>query len=225
MTAKPAQQNTSQATLVDSLQSEVSAEASPLLLFLIAHARKIALFLVLFIIAIAGYWFYSSQASKLEQQEALALGQIMIVSDPALRLEKLEAFVPNAPGSVQRAAWFAIMEAATMLQMHDKAYTAWKKIADFGPGVKVPAAMGMASALAEQEKFREALDLLNGVALELKGQDLVNVNARISVLAEVVEDYPRALAACDVIIAGVTNPTEMKIWAQKKAELEKKIAR
>jgi hypothetical protein len=44
-------------------------------------------------------------------------------------------------------------------------------------------------------------------------------------LAETLGDYPRAVAACDVLsAASAANPVEAKIWGQKKAELEQKAA-
>jgi len=227
MTAKPAQQPAAPAGLVDSLQAEVAAEASPLMLFLVAHARKIALVLVLFILAIGGYWFYASKADKVALEDAQALGAILIISDPAMRLERLNAYAPSAPDSVRRETWYAIANAATQVNDFPRAYTAWETILGFAPELKATASLGMAGALAQQEKYAEALALLNGALAGLKEPDAINVNMRIVLLAEALGDYPRAIAACDAILStaeAAANPGSLNQYGQKKAELEEKLS-
>lgn len=227
MTAKPVQQPAFQPGLVDSLQSEVSAEASPLMLFLVAHARKIALVLVLFILGIGGYWLYASRAEKAAREDAQALGAILIISNPAMRLERLEAFVPGVPASVKHEAWFALAAAAGQVNDHAKAYKAWETIRGFDPALKGTASLGMANALAQQGKQAEALALLNGVVADLKGPEAVNANVRIALLAEATRDYARAIAACDAILSApeiVADPRNTNYYGQKKAELEDTLA-
>lgn len=222
MTAKPAQQPD---TLVTSLQSEVAAEASPLLTFLVAHAAKIVLGIVLFIAAIGGYWFFSAQSESKRLEEVKELGQILIVSDPKLRLEKLEAFVTSAPASVQGAAWFEILNTAASLQDNAKIYAAWERISQLDASLRVPAGLGMANALAAQGKQREALDVLTGLSVGAQSPDVMNVQPQIILLAELVGDYKQAVAACDVLMTVPgANPEETKIWGQKKAELEQKAS-
>lgn len=220
MTAKPAQPE----GLTGAIQSEVAAEASPLMRFLIAHARFIVIGIILFIVAIAGYSLYAWRADSSLQAEARELGQYLVISDPAMRLAQLEAYAPNAPASVQRPLQFAIMEAATATGDADKAYAAWKAISGYGPAMKVVAAKGMAAILADQGKYKEALALLSGIAGDLSGGNLISVNTRIVLLAEVVGDYHRALAACEAILSDPQAVSESVIWAQKKGELEAKLA-
>lgn len=219
MTAKPVQPQ----GLVGSLQSEVAAEASPLMLFLVAHARTIALGLVLFIVAIGGYWVYSWQSDKSRDAEARELGQLLIISDPALRLQKLEAYAPNAPASVKTALYFGVMQAASQLNDPQKTFEAWKAISDLDASVRPTAYLGMSGALSMQGKHKEALDLLAGAASGMKGLDSVNINGRILLLAESLGDYRRALAACDVLLGQELHPQESALWSQKRAELEGKI--
>lgn len=222
MTAKPVQQPDS---LVSSLQSEVALEASPLLAFLVTHAAKIAVGIVLFILAIGGYWFYSSHMENRRVEESKALGQLMIISDPRMRLEKLEAFLPDAPASVQGAAWFAVLDASIALQDNDKIYAAWERISKLDPNMAVPAALGMSSALAAEGKNKEALTVLEGLALTPQSLDFFNVQTHIALLSELLGDYKRAAAASDALSSAPgIDPNEGKFWAQKKAELESRSA-
>jgi tetratricopeptide (TPR) repeat protein len=233
MTAKPAQQPvqpnqpTHPAGLVDSLQADVAAEASPLMLFLIEHARKIAIILALFVLAIIGYWFYAAHAEKAAAADSQRLGAILIISDPAMRLERLEALVPNAPATIRNEAWFALANAATQMQNYPKAYAAFERIRGFDPALKGTAALGMANALAQQEKYAEALGLLNAALPELKGPEAINANIRIILLAEVTKDYARAIAACDAILAtpeAAGDISAMNRFGQKRAELQEKLS-
>ena len=222
MTAKKAQQSDS---LVSSLQSEVAVEASPLLAFLVAHAGKIALGIVLFLAAIGGYWVYLSQSESRRAETLNALGQILVISDPATRLEKLEAYLPTAPASVRGAVWFETLNAATQAQAYEKVHAAWNAVRQLGESMAVPAGAGMANALAAQGKYREALDVLEGISPAPRNLDLLLVQSHILLLAEVLGDYKRAATACDVLLsAPYADAGEAGIWSQKKAELEEKAA-
>jgi tetratricopeptide (TPR) repeat protein len=222
MTAKKAQQPDS---LVSSLQSEVAVDASPLLTFLVAHARKLALGIVLFLVAIVGYWGYASHAESRRAEELKSLGPILIISDPKLRLEKLEAFLSTAPASMQGTVWFEVLHAASQLQDYEKTYTAWKNVRQLGESMAVPAGVGMANALAAQGKYREALDVLENISPVPRNSDALLVQSHIVFLAEVLGDYSRAALACDAMLSTAgANPDEAGIWSQKKVELEKKAA-
>jgi len=227
MTAKPAQQPAQPFGLVDSLQADVATEASPLMLFLIEHARKIAIALALFVLAIIGYWFYSSHADKVAAADAQRLGAILIISDPAMRLERLEAFVSNVPASLRHEAWLALANSAVQMEDYAKAYAAFERIRGFDPALRGTAVLGMANALAQQEKYADALGILNAALPELRGLEAINANIRIISLAEVTGDYARAIAACDAILAtpeAASDSTAINRFGQKKAELQEKLS-
>ncbi|MDR1490958.1 MAG: hypothetical protein LBS65_10890 [Desulfovibrio sp.] len=224
MTGKPVRAKAAAAQpdgLTNSLQSEVAAEASPLLRFITARARPLIAALALVIVSVAGYRLYAAQAEKQAAEEAENLGRILVISNPAMRLEQLEAYAAKAPSSSQTAVWLAIMETANQIPDHAKVLAAWEKAA---PALKVQAAMGMAGALAAQEKYREAVDALERVAGELKGEEAGMVYSRIVILAELLGDYKRAVAACDALINQPGFPAGSEIWVQKKLELVEKSA-
>lgn len=210
----------SQQGLVDSLQSEVADEASPLLGFLVAHAAKIAAAIILFIVAIGGYWFYQSHAESNRAAEEAELGKILIISDPSMRMERLEAFVKTAPESVARNVWFAILETASVLEDNDRLYQAWEVIAGMDAAIRLPAVLGMANALAAQEKYGEALTLLDNASLSSPGAESAQLNIRIALLAEMQGDLARAMRACEALTADpLLDPAEIALWTQKKEEL------
>ena len=210
-------------SLIGSIQGEVAAEASPMLQFLIDHARLIALGVVLFIAAIIGFWFYSSNQESAKAEQRLAFGRLVTGKTGAERVAALEEYVKTAPESLRPAAWFAIAEAAGQEKDYAKAYAAWEQISKLDASIRITAVMSMAQTLAEQDKNAEALALLESVSGNLGPHDIVNVNGRIAILAENLGKFDRAIAACEAITA---NPSlgDVAFWTQKAASLRKKAA-
>ncbi len=209
---------------MDSLQSEVSTEASPLLQFLINNAKAIAFGIGLFILAIIGFWVYEWRQGKQTMAEQREFGAIVVTADPAARLKALDAYVAKAPASMHNAAWFAIAEAAQQTGDQQKAYAAWEQIAKIDARLKTPATMGMARALMAQDKNKEALALLEGISGATDPYDKEQINRQITFLAESQGDYARAVAACDTVLNNPGANVDTNYWAQKKAALEQKIA-
>lgn len=218
---------------MDSLQAEVGAEASPMMRFLIKNARVIVFGVLLFIAAIVAFWAYSWQADNKRVAEKITLGRIITIADAKQRLAQLESFLPDAPDSVRRAAWFALLDAAYEDKNQEALYRAWEAIGGFSPTMDATAARGMANALTAQGKHREALNVLDKASASLRQPDIADINMRIVLLAEYLGDYERALPACDAIIAADENPllsgtpgtfTDPKFWKQKKTELAQKIS-
>ena len=195
-----------------------------MLQLLVRHARSIVIGILLFIVAIAGYWIYSWQAGKQSAAAARELGAILIVSDTKPRIANLETYLASAPQSMKGTAWFAIMEGARQLQDYPKVYEAWKAIGALEPGLKVPSGLGMSSALAAQSKSKEAVAALDGIAAGLNPADSLLVTSQIAAYAELAGDYNSAIAACDTLSKLPEAAAEAGVWAQKKAELERKKA-
>lgn len=221
-------------SLMNSLQAEVGAEASPMMRFLVRNARAIVFGVLLLVAAAVAFWAYSWQADKKRVEEEITLGRIITIADARQRLAKLEAFLPDAPDSVRRGAWFAFLDAAYENENQEALYRAWEAIGGFSPIMDATAARGMANALTAQGKRREALAVLDKVSASLRRPDITDINMRIVLLAEHLGDYERALLACDAIIAAGENPlangapgtfTDPKFWKQKKTELAQKFSR
>ena len=210
-------------SLLGTIQGEVSAEASPFLQFLIDKARLIAAAVVLFIVAIVGYGFYSSSQKSAKAEQELEFGRLVTGKTGAGRIAALEEYIKTAPAELRGAAWFAIAEAAQQEKDWAKSYAAWEQVAKLDDSIRVTATLAMAQALVEQNKENEALDLLDSISGKLGPYDMINVHGRIAVLAENMGKYDRAIAACEAIIA---NPEagDNSFWTQKIAVLRQKAA-
>jgi len=219
-TTRPAQPG----SIMDSIQSEVATEASPMLLFLTRNARIMALALVLCIAGIIGYWVHAEMAKSKREETIAELGKILILSDAQMRLERLESFAPNAQDSVKRQTWYSIMHTANELKDYARVYTAWEHIRDFDDNIRATATVGMADALSSQNKYKEALALLESVTSNLKDASAPPVYMRILALADSLGEYERALGACNALLGKTTNPSDISLWTQKKILLEEQIA-
>lgn len=195
-----------------------------MLQFLATHARSITVALLLFIAAIGGYWLYDYSSKDNLNKEIESLGALLLINDAKTRLEQLEGFAAKAPASVKRQTWYSIMETASQLKDYGKAYTAWDQIRSLDANLYTTGTVGMADALSAQQKYKEALDLLGGIANKLNKGSIEPVNTRILALAEHLGDYSRAITACDAILGNTEDLTEISIWKQRKYALEQKAA-
>lgn len=220
MAVKPVQNP----SVMSTLQDEVAPEASPILQFLIDHARLIALAVVVFIVAIFGYWLYARNEAARIAEEQIHFGKVIQGKAGAERVTALDAFIQTAPESLKPAAWFALAEAALEAENHEKVYEAWKNIAGIDPAIRVTATVAMADALVKMGKTPDALTLLDDANKGLTPDDALIVNGRIAALAENIHDYPRAIAACEAITANPTVDTDHAFWAQKTVYLRQKAA-
>ena len=210
-------------SVFSTLQSEVAAEASPMLQFLIMHARSIVIGILLFIVAIVAYWVYSWQADKQKAADAKELGTILTIIEAGQRANRLEAYLVSSPQSLKATAWFALIESARQLQDYPRVHNAWQALGKLDPALKIPAGMGMASALAAQNKFKEALVALDSISAQLSQADAFIVNTHVALYAEVAGDYDRARAACDILLNLPEVAQDARFWTQKKSELEQKM--
>lgn len=211
-------------SVMSTLQEEVAPEASPVLQFLIDHARIIAAGVVIFIAAIAGYWIYERNEASREAEEQIHFGKVIQGKAAQERITALEEFLKTAPASLKPAAWFALAQAAQETGDHAKVYEAWQNIATVDASIRITALVAMADAMVETGKTPEALTLLEGARKDLSAADLQSINSRIAVLAENIQDYPRAIAACEAIIANPAADTDHAFWTQKAVFLRQKAA-
>ena len=224
-----AQKPTHEGTLLGSIQSEVSAESSPLLEFLAVHAQSIIAGIVLFILAIGGYWAYSSYtASQLTAQQQ-EFSKIVAANQGEARLRALEAYLKTAPDTIRLTALLTLAQSAQDIGDYKTAYSAWEQLAKQQPDLRVEATSGMAQALIEQGEKQKALQLLDALIPGLPASYQIHVNSQIVALAETMGDYKRAVAACEAIIQAPAkfnvpvSPTKLGFWSQRLAALQLRL--
>jgi hypothetical protein len=195
-----------------------------MLLFLIRHAWTIVIGIVCAIAAIAGFWIHSWRLDRQTAADARELGAILVTADPGQRLSRLETYLAAAPQGMRSAVLFSMLESARQMGDYPKLAALWNDIGELDPAFRMPAAFGMASALAAQDKYAQALTVLDGLSAGVSPAQAPIVNNRIIAYAEACGDYARALAACDALLGNPQAAQEAHIWTQKKKDLERKKA-
>lgn len=208
-----------QTTLLDSIQSEVSREASPILEFLVKHSRKIVLaFAVLIVLVLAaGAFSFYTVSQKRETREAL--GKILVMPETQAKIAALESFADGAGPGVRTAAFMALANSATLQNMPEKAMRAWSEVAKTADAAtRLAANLAQASALHRQGKDAEALTLLEGLLASAPADAQATVNSLIVSVAESLGNWDRALMACGAIVNQMNAGSEARaIWEQRLA--------
>lgn len=212
-------------SLFDKMSSEVTPEVSPLLRFLADNGRRILIVLGVCVLAGAGYGVYAWQARGQVQQAQNDLGQIMVITDSAARLAKLNAFLPKAPADMKAAVTMSIAMTAAEAKQYGEAAKAWGDVAkDVTDPLYVTALVGRAENLAMAGKAAEALAVLEGANLPSDSAAHPLINSLMVDIAEQTGDTAKAIAACEKLVSGsgLNNPEEADFWRQKAANLRLK---
>lgn len=207
-----------ESTLLDSIQSEVSREASPMLDFLVKHALKIflALIALIAVIVVFGVWNYLGNSKQRDAEEAL--GKILIMPDTTAKLEALEAFADSASDKRKNAALMALARSATAQGQPEKAAEAWSRVAQSADApIRMVAGIAQANALSAQGKNAEALVILESMLLSAPSESLPMINSHIVLLAEQMGNWDMAIAASGEVIRRLENPESIALWEQRLA--------
>lgn len=212
-----------QVTLLESIQSEVSKEASPFLEFLVRNSKWIfgGLIALIAAIIVVGVWnYYSGKQSKAAEE---ALGKIIVMQESSDKLEALQAYADNADKSMKNPALFVIMYSATKQGDREKATQAWRDIAASNDGsIKTIAIIAEARNLSASGKSEEAISLLEGVLPNATPDISAVVNGLIVDLAENAENWDRAIAACEAIMRLPASGMNTDSWEQRIAYFQSK---
>lgn len=207
-----------EATLLDSIQSEVSREASPMLDFLVKHAKTIFLILILFIVAIMalGVWNYMSGNKQKEAEEAL--GKILVMPENSEKIAALEAYNGSATPEFKNAALLALAKSAALQGQPDKAAAAWTELGKSqSASIRMVAELARANMLSAEGKNAEALTILEALLASSPADVQPVISTYIVSVAEALGNWDKAIAACDNIIRGVTSPEAKSMWEQRLA--------
>ncbi len=219
-----ARKNAPDPSLLGGIQSEVAAEASPMLTFLLDHARLIALGIVVIIAVVAGVGVWRYMDARAVSAERLEFGKI--VTGPVENREKgLTELAAKSSGGVKLSAELALINIADTTRNGTGTAPMWAELAKGQEGpFGFAAALGEAQALASNGKPDEALARLEALLPTSKRGGRIIVEDMIISLAESQGKYDRALAACESIIASADFTGNKELWRQKADYLRRKIA-
>ena len=217
---KPA---TPPSTLMGSIQSEVSKEASPFLEFLIRNSKKLIAAAVVLAVAAIGYGSWSVYQAEQLGDAREALGMILAQPDSDERFEALKKFSADAHEGVKPAAFMALAQGAEMRGDYALMAESWAQVASLTVNpMRATARMAEAGALEKQDKKEEALALLNELEKDVPQEFKPALQSRISELAEELGRLDLAIAACESMIAASEANTDKTYWQQRLVYLRAK---
>lgn len=134
------------------LQSEVSAEATPLLTFMLAHIRTLVAIILLGVTTVVAFGIWHWHSARVERAAQLEFGRILAGQEGKDRLAALENFLASAPSSMKTGVQLEI--AASALQMNDAARAAAAYGAVHAGDPR--GALGMMAAINQADLLRQA---------------------------------------------------------------------
>ncbi|MDR2893452.1 MAG: hypothetical protein LBV80_10285 [Deltaproteobacteria bacterium] len=211
--------------LINSIQSEVSKEASPLLDFLVKNSKKIALAVLLIAVVAIAYGSYTLYAESALEEARDELGRIVVRPDSAEKIQSLLDFAEPATGELKTAALMAAASAATTVGNYELAAKTWNQAAELvGEPMYFSARMGEASALGRLGREPEALEILLALQGKAAPEQLPVLSGMILEVAEQLGRWDVAMQSCELIIGNDAVTMDKAFWRQRLEYLRLKQA-
>lgn len=210
--------------MLGDLRSEVSAEAAPLWQFVLDHAHTIATAVVSLVVLIVGVGIWQWYVENGEEKASMELGRISAMQNPQTRLAALEAFIGEAPQSLQSAVQLELAAAAVQAEDLNKAVAAYATVAtqEGSSPLGVVARLNEVDVLLRQGKAAEALSRLEAL-LPTAQKELQGVlQSQLGEVAELAGQKDKAIAAYKVAIEDLTktSPDEAAYYQARIAALQ-----
>ena len=191
-----AETNTTQQEVLAQVESHTPESLHPVLEAAFKYRKQIIIVVSIIVAAAALYSGVNAYTSRARTGAQAELGTILVESQGADRIARLEGLLGNVPGAVEPAVNLAIAETSMTTGDFDKAVEYWGKVAAETSGdTRVAAELGKAKALLLAGKAQDALAALKTLAANASEAYVVPVNRQIAVAAEAVGDKAEALAA------------------------------
>lgn len=206
--------------LIDSIQAEVSKEASPMLEFLVKHSVKLIALIVALVLAIilSGVISYKNKSSLEEKREAL--GKILLMPESEKRLNALQSYADNASDEFKTTALLALATSKTNAKDYAGAANTWAEAAKSSNKMsEMVALIGQAEALSNAGKHDESLAMLESLLPRVEQDSASLINSMIVDEAQILGRFDRAIKACDDIIASPSLLVNPAPWKQRAAFL------
>jgi predicted negative regulator of RcsB-dependent stress response len=184
--------------MLGEIQSEVSAEASPFLKFIITNFRIIIAVVAILLIAIIGAGIYQWHAASTRRAVEMELGAILSSPAPITeRISRLEAFIAKKPDNFRQGAWMELAILANDNKDYAKAAYAFGQAASIDPQkpLGVICAINQSDMLLRAGKADEALAVLQNMEKTTpKGMQAI-IQESLAVAAELAGNKDAAVKA------------------------------
>ncbi len=215
--------------LLNEMQAEVSAEASPLFTFVIRHMRLIVSALLLLVLLTIGYGLWHWQQMSALDEAHMDFGKI-IVGSQENKYTALETLLADAPAVMTPAILLEMATVAVQNKDFEKALTAYAKVYANDPegALGTIAAFNQAELLRHVGKTEASLNVLEQLQHQVPENMKALVLETMAATALQGGDKQKALAFYEAIIElAKTNGTEQNFtitfYKYQIAELKKQL--
>jgi hypothetical protein len=190
--------------ILGELQSEVSAEAAPLLQFIARNAAAIMVLLVIFVAVVVGAGAWQWYASKRDEEAQTNFARLLLQQQGAARVSALENFAATAPDAVRLAALMELGLSALAENDAAKAAAAFARVAalDKDKPFGTVAALSEAHTLMQAGKAVEVLAVMESLENTVPEYIRVQVRKLIALSAQQAGKTDRAIKAYEDLLAG-----------------------
>jgi predicted negative regulator of RcsB-dependent stress response len=177
----------------DQLLQEAPEELHPVLQFITDHIKLFAIGIGAILLIVGAYAGFSAyQDSQVEKAEN-ELGAILIIQDPAERIEKLNDFLGKAPGETDISARLALAKACMEQKDFQKAADVWGELKNENANFRFVAWLGQTKCLLLAGKPEAALGELSKMRSEAPPTYNLMINRQAGEAAESAGQYAEAI--------------------------------
>ncbi len=183
--------------LQSELKAETSAEAAPLLEFVLKNISKIIFFIVVAIVAIAGWGIYQWRTESTFAEQQVKFQQILDIQDANERLGELGEFAQTAPEDFKIYLLIEEAGAATELQKYPVAIEKLKEAIhlDANSSLTISLNLALVDVYLMNNEAAKGLQLMEDYIKVAPKQIYSTILEEIAVLAEISGNTEKAIAS------------------------------
>lgn len=196
--------------LKEEVQSEINPEATPLWAFINRYMGRIALVVLLLLIAMLMNISYQAHKKQTFEDLKLHLGQLEAIQDPAQRIEALNAMISGkTPEKIRVPILLSLARSYIMIEDYANAQTAFEIAVDMEKGTALgrTVAINLANVLLIQGKAEESILILETVLEEAPKEIHPLLYFYIAESAEIAGNFEHAKSAYASAIQNLPNPS------------------
>jgi len=205
------------------LQSEVSAEAAPLLQFIVRHVSVIVGVVLLLIAGILATGIYQWNSARNLREAQTALGKILTGAAGADRAAALEALVKDAPESMRTGLWLEVAAAAQEAGDYAKAAAAFARVGQLDKTtLGLVSVMNQADMLLRIGDAAQSLSVLEPLLAGAPETMRFVVREAVAMAAEAAGDSGKAIEMYQSMLASAGDGQDIAYYKARIATLQKK---